>query len=697
MGCLVLTLLFVGEGRTQSDSLSQNPATQKTPQGDVIVGQSGNVPIYQMGQTFIYSVSPDFETNFRVQEDNELPRVKIKPKKSGELGENRLGTTAPRLPRTNLMDFQPYQWFHLIDGDPDTYWCSHALNFPDQEEAWVRIDLPVATMLRELRLVSRKDGMGIPGGLTIKVTSDLVHWSTIYQTLKQIPPQPGGTLSFPLNSTEPLRAVWIQASRMSLISGWWYAREQYAFSIAEVEAIDGKGENVALFSRGAGVTVSSTYYGDGLTAEEHDLYWPIHYDLGDKWVRVNYWESVLQWCYVEPNEKGKYYIDPRADKAITETVKNGANVIMALDYGNWLYDSDNPRSNYSKRDWVEQHSKRLASLPTASSEALQGYVNYARFMVRHFGDRVKYFEVWNEENMGRSENYGWGDSPEAAREYMKLVRATVPVIRQACPKCKIMLGSTAGFGPPQQEFIKTCLDDGASSLVDAIGFHPFYDTDLGSEFYASYPRAFQELKQYAAERGFKGEFMATENNWSLFPIRGKAYAHGGEILQAKDILRSFVTDLGLGIYAFYCETWNTSFPWNLGLFRGTFAANPLSTVMPAAGYYAFRTLATVMDEAVPTKLSVSFGHPSNPIESYAFRKPTGELMVSAALGGAPNDGPALRATVDVVIQNTKPKRVIAIDLLNGFEQQLKWTRKGDAVLIPGLSVPDYPVMIRLVP
>jgi hypothetical protein len=83
-----------------------------------------------------------------------------------------------------------------------------------------------------------------------------------------------------------------------LISGWWYAREQYAsFSIAEVEAVDTKGVNVALLSRGAGATVSSTYYGDGLSGEEHDLYWPIHCDLGDKWVRVNYWESVLQWCY----------------------------------------------------------------------------------------------------------------------------------------------------------------------------------------------------------------------------------------------------------------------------------------------------------------------------------------------------------------------------------------------------------------
>ena len=76
-------------------------------------------------------------------------------------------------------------------------------------------------------------------------------------------------------------------------------------------------------------------------------------------MRGDYRESVLQWCCVEPNEKGRYDIDPRADRAITETVKNGANIIMALDYGNWLYDSESPHRNYAARDWVEQHGKRL--------------------------------------------------------------------------------------------------------------------------------------------------------------------------------------------------------------------------------------------------------------------------------------------------------------------------------------------------
>src|SRR5439155_23780154 len=171
---------------------------------------------------------------------------------------------------------------------------------------------------------------------------------------------------------------------------------------------------------------------------------------------------------------------------------------------------------------------------------------------------------------------GWNQCPEGAREYMKLVKATVPVIRQECPQCKIMLGSTGGFGPAAQQFIKTCIDEGVGRLVDAIGFHPFYDTDLGSEYYTSYPQRFREFKAYAEARGFRGNYMASEHNWTIFPLAGQGlfrYEHGGEMRHTKSILRSFVTHLGLGVYAFYCETWNSAQPWNLGLLRVAFASN----------------------------------------------------------------------------------------------------------------------------
>ncbi len=63
--------------------------------------------------------------------------------------------------------------------------------------------------------------------------------------------------------------------------------------------MDGKGDNLALLSRGAGVTVSSTHTGYGMDRYSQDMLWPIQYDLGDKWSRVGYDMGVFLWAYVE--------------------------------------------------------------------------------------------------------------------------------------------------------------------------------------------------------------------------------------------------------------------------------------------------------------------------------------------------------------------------------------------------------------
>ena len=45
-------------------------------------------------------------------------------------------------PRTPWNDSQPMLPIHLIDGDPDTAWCSYGSEVPDSRPEWIRIDLP---------------------------------------------------------------------------------------------------------------------------------------------------------------------------------------------------------------------------------------------------------------------------------------------------------------------------------------------------------------------------------------------------------------------------------------------------------------------------------------------------------------------------------------------------------------------------
>jgi hypothetical protein len=99
----------------------------------------------------------------------------------------------------------------------------------------------------------------------------------------------------------------------------------YAFSLGEVEVRNRKGENVALVSRGAGVTASSTSYLMNMDRFTHAfLYGPVQYDLGVKWTASTADEGMQCWQYVE-REKGKLEVDPEFDELVTEMNRNGSN------------------------------------------------------------------------------------------------------------------------------------------------------------------------------------------------------------------------------------------------------------------------------------------------------------------------------------------------------------------------------------
>ena len=101
----------------------------------------------------------------------------------------------------------------------------------------------------------------------------------------------------------------------------------YAFSIAGVDVIDSAGSNVALATRGTGVTVSSTQHSLGQTREEHHWLWPLAADLGVKWIRIGYHDDPVNWHWVE-KEKGKLAVDPEADAAIDYLVERGVDIVL---------------------------------------------------------------------------------------------------------------------------------------------------------------------------------------------------------------------------------------------------------------------------------------------------------------------------------------------------------------------------------
>lgn len=348
-------------------------------------------PVFAFGFTYVYAVSPDFVPDRMLQEGNRHPWQRVRPKKSWEIGQSRIGSTPAREPRTAANDAQPLLPVHLIDGDPGTMWCSRGIPDPAGEDAWIRIDLPLEGRVAAVRVVPHptgwrvrnpalygwetmepRIGQALPGRVEIRVSTDALHWDTVF-TSDGFAAGPAGQARAAEFPPRLAKQVLIIASRLPRVLNL-----DFCFSVSSIEVLDEAGTNLALLSRGAGVDVSSTFTGFGMDRWTQEMLWPIQYDVGYKWARVGYDFGAFLWAQVE-REKGVLAVDTRADQALTEAVESGVDIIMCLDKGNWLY-APVPKRPDPTRDVVDTYFDRPPEA-TVSPEAMEAYLRYVRFMV----------------------------------------------------------------------------------------------------------------------------------------------------------------------------------------------------------------------------------------------------------------------------------------------------------------------------
>ena len=453
-----------------------------------------------------------------------------------------------------------------------------------------------------------------------------------------------------------------------------------AISIAGLEVRDPDGRNLALASRGAGVTVSSTFYGYGMDRYTQEMLWPIQYDLGFKWTRVGYDMGVYLWSYVE-RERGKLEIDPRAEEAVAEAHDNGMSVILCLDKGNWLY-HDPPR----KTDWRRDRRREMMETyfdhqgwPHESDELMAGWLRYVEYMVRQFRGRVAYWEICNEWQGIGIDNY------------VRIVRETIPTIRRADPDARIMLGSTGGF---DRESILGCLHPDIAPELDAIGWHPFYQAPPDEWDVTRYRGEVEQFRQDCEARGFRGRYAATEWVWAA-PYPGRP-DWCSEMQKAKYSSQLMVAHCGMDVISLYNETFQTGrVDWDCTLLRNAFNTDPISPAQPQPIYYAFRTICTALDgfEAAPVEVDFSG---EEEVVAFTFRRSDGAVLIAAWLSGATEDG-VRSARTDVTIRDIVCGKAWAVDTLNGTEQELDVERAVGGAVIRRFNVQDYPVLIRLEP
>jgi hypothetical protein len=712
-----------------------------------IEAYTGGFPVYSLGNiAYIYGVSPDLCPDAIMQEGNTNPKVKIKPKKSWEIKRNPFGVTiAEPGPRTMWNDSQPMLPIHLIDGDPDTAWSSYGSQVPDARTEWIRIDLPVETTVTAVVLVCSQDfaaaklweqgkltdlqdyhkwaGRALPNELIIQVSRDACHWETVYED-SSFSGNDSGPAILVLKPTEQNAnnprviagkgaATVIEFSsrpaKQILITGRNFKRRLdkyvgYAFSLGEVEVWDSTGQNVALLSRGAGVTVSSTS-----CLMEHDrltqlfLFGSVQYDLGLKYIRLGADNGLYTWNYVE-RERGKMQVDSVADETITELHRNGISVIMNLDVkANFAYKG-------RKLDWRQARFREANNIYYdhpgwcwETPEMFQGYLRYVDFMVGHFKGRVAYYEIGNE----------WSDAgPARAIRPQHVYAQAVHRIKRIDPKARIMVGvgMMSEFPGLLERFVKDTAASGeelALLMPDAVGSHPTTRVDAGltlNDLDSFYWQENRRVMQEARALGYKGIYIASEvYTWSLYPPgpeelnkdrpRVASYYGESEIVRAKFLARNLVGHAGLNMLAFYTNTYFVSASVGQSLFRVPTPCETLNTIQPDTGYYVLRTLSTVLEDWAAAEFRVTFSSGKR-FTTFTFQRGDRELMVATYLQGDAADH-VVETDSDIILPGVQAEEVWVIDVLNGAEQKLNFTVSGSNTVIKGVLLKDYPVLVRL--
>jgi hypothetical protein len=349
-------------------------------------------------------------------------------------------------------------------------------------------------------------------------------------------------------------------------------------------------------------------------------------------------------------------VDPSHDEFITALSDNGLKITYMLSF------------------WDKEGHARGEELGIPrfrTEEEIERYLEFVKFIVHHFKDRIEYYEIWNEPNIG--------DTPQwiEVEDYIKLVKRAVPVIREEYPEAKIVVGSTSSLiDTGSQEYLFSILRSDIMPMVDVVEWHPLYgqspEYEDERQYYYGYPSLIQEIKDTASANGFTGEYVADEIHWCTPDQIEPDWHVYSETKSSKYYARGIVMHLGEDV--------------------------TVSQIMLREKPNVYRTiqnLCTIMSGAETANLSVEIQGGAENIKSYSFSLSNGDNMVALWTDGAAVDvDPGVEA--DLAIRGLAGRSVTATDVLNGYQQSIKTSSSENGnLVIESLIVRDYPVILRI--
>ena len=155
------------------------------------------------------------------------------------------------------------------------------------------------------------------------------------------------------------------------------------------------------------------------------------------------------WAKCE-QQKGVYNLE-WLDKNVDGVIAQGVKPWLSLSYGNPIYSADGKTLNASI--WTDETT-------------MNAWCNYVRAVVRHYGDKVQMYEVWNEPDGNKM------NKPEIVAE---LLIRTAEVIRKENPKAEILaFGLCKPNIPYMQKVLEIMKSRKKLHLIDRVSYHVYY-------------------------------------------------------------------------------------------------------------------------------------------------------------------------------------------------------------------------------
>src|SRR6266516_5508383 len=427
-------------------------------------------------------------------------------------------------------------------------------------------------------------------------------------------------------------------------------------------------------------------------------WWTRMFDAGVSWIRIRQYENSSEptsWDWVE-QRRGVYAAPPGLDDYVDSLVDTGVKIQVQLLYGNPMYTSPAgrlPDAITPEPGSFHNDDRSLYSIfwPPKTPAQIAAFIHYVKWMVNHFRGRIRYYALWNEQDIGYWNPYG------NAEEYGRLLRAFAPAVHETDPEAKVIYG---GQADPSSDFTRRALDAcQCASEIDVYAYHtyPGYGQNMNPESmdYGAYgaesPAKLREsVRNYP---GIKRDIEFWDDEFNSIP----SWKGSDESVQAKYVPRGLVYNLAAGVKTFVwllaAGTDGNEYD-DFGLIHGLTFRDVDFTPRPV--FFALQNTNALFsdshfDPAIEIKgpdLPALRRQTGFPFVSFGFRSRSGKAIVAYWLAAHSLPGgvfPPLYA--DLSLKNTGITHPVLVDVTSGAIKPIEW-KKGTTETLESLPLKD---------